>query len=125
MSDLMQQIAGWSAAGAAGVGLAGSAALLRRRLSRDKTEIVKDRAADRILKTAMAERDEARAEARAIWIARAEDSAAIARLTAQNEHQAAEIARLELEFESYKRMLARLSPESRQFLGTDFAPPPL
>ena len=123
MSDLMQRVAELSAAGAAGVGVAGSVALLRRRLSRDKSEMVKDRAEDQILQTALVERDEARAETRAIWLARADDVAACARLTAQNEHQAAEIARLELEFSAQKRMLARLFPEARQFLGTDFLPP--
>ncbi len=119
MADMLQTIAGW---GAAGVGLAGSLALLRRRLSRDQTEMTKDRTESRFVERLLQDRDAALAEHREALRARQTDSEAIARLTSQNEHQAREIERLTVEFAAFKRMLARLYPETRQFLGSDFPP---
>ena len=120
--SLDQQLAELLGAGAGGAGLLSVALMLRRRWSRDSTEITKDRAEAQIILTAMAERDEARADARAAWLAHQADAEAIARLSAQNEHQAREIARLTTEFASFKRMLARIYPETRQFLVSDFQP---
>ncbi len=118
-SSLLQSFAAW---GAGGVGLIGSAALLRRRLSRDRTEIVKDRVEGSFVQQLVAERDSALAEWRTAVMARQADTQAIARLTTQNEHQAQEIFRLQAEFSTFKRMLARLYPEVRAFLGSDFPP---
>ena len=118
-SSLLQQVAGWSAAG---LGLAGSAALLRRRLSRDRTAMTKDKVEMTFVDQLVKERDSALAEWRMAILARQADSEAIARLSAQNAHQAGEISRLQLEFATFKRMLARLYPEARQFLGSDYPP---
>jgi hypothetical protein len=121
ISELLMNAGGW---GTLGAGVASTVMLLRRRWSRDQTEMTKDRAESHLIITAMAERDEARAEARAAWASQQADGAAIARLTAQNEQQAREIQRLTQEFAAFKRMMARMHPETRDFLGTDFQPMP-
>lgn len=118
-SSLIQTIATW---GGGAAGLVGTVALLRRRLSRDSTEMTKDRAESTIVELLLKERDEAIADARDAWAARAANTEAIARLTAQNAHQAMEIQRLTREMATFRRMLGRLYPDTRQFLGTDFAP---
>lgn len=119
MVDVLQNIAGW---GAAGVGLAGSLALLRRRISRDQTEMTKDRTESNFVERLFADRDLAMTEAREAWRACRADTEAIARLTSQNEHQAREISRLTVEFAAFKRMIVRLHPDMRPFLGSDFPP---
>ena len=80
-NSLLQHVAAWSAAG---LGLAGSAALLRRRLSRDRTAISKDKVEMTFVEQLVKERDSALAEWRSAILARQADSEAIARLTAQN-----------------------------------------
>ncbi len=115
--SLLEAIAGW---GAAGVGLVGSAALLRRRLSRDRTEMTKDRVESKFVERLIDDRDAAIAEAREASHARQIATEAIARLTAQNEHQAGEISRLRVEFAAFKRMMLRMYPEALQFVGSDF-----
>ncbi|HWH83455.1 MAG TPA: hypothetical protein VNU71_14585 [Burkholderiaceae bacterium] len=122
VETILQAIVGSSVAGA---GLVGSFALLRRRLSRDRTEMIKDRAEGNIIEMTIAERNEARAEARTAWMAHQAATEAVARLTAQNEAQGREIARLTTEFDAFKRLLARMYPETRKFLVSDFqAMPP-
>ena len=119
LTALGPSLAGW---GAAGVGLAGSLALLRRRLSRDQTEMTKDRMETNFIERLLKDRDAAMAEEREAARMRQVDTEAIARLTAQNEHQAREIARLTVEFAAFKRMILRLHPDMRPFLGSDFPP---
>jgi hypothetical protein len=119
-AGLLQTIAGWTAAG---IGLAGSAALLRRRLSRDRTEMTKDRAESNLVELLLRERDEAQKIAREAQSARHAAAEAVARLMAKTESQAAEIARLQREFTAFKRMLARVYPDTRLFLGSDFQVP--
>lgn len=119
MIDALQTLAGWSAAG---VGFAGSLALLRRRLSHDQTERTKDRTEGLFVERLLQDRDTAIAENREAVMARQRDAEAIARLTVQNEHQEREISRLTIEFAAFKRLLARLYPDTRQFLGSDFSP---
>ena len=122
--DLLQQVAGW---GAGIVALVSSGALLRRKLSRDHVELTKDRAESAIVNLLLKERDEgqvavrdAQANMREAWKERHADAEAIARLTAENAYQAAEIARLSAEMESFKRVLARLYPDTRQFLDSNY-----
>lgn len=118
MADLMQTIAG---VGAAGIGLAGSAALLRRRLSRDKTEMVKDRAESTIVELLLKERDQARDEAQTALKTHHDDAQTIARLTVDSTYQSAEIARLVIEFAAYKRLMVRMYPETRTFIVSEFS----
>jgi hypothetical protein len=119
---MLEQLGDLVMGGGAGAGLLGTVLMLRRRLSRDSTEMTKDRAEAHIIQTALLERDAARAEARAAWAEHQADAEAIARLTAQNVHQAKEIERLTAEFRAFKRMLARVFPETREFLISDFQP---
>lgn len=84
--------------------------------------MTKDRTESKFVELLLAERDEALDEARDAMRARHADAEAIARLSAQNEHQAREIARLTADFASFKRMMIRVYPEMRQFLSSDFAP---
>lgn len=119
--ELVGTIAGW---GAAGIGLAGSVALLRRRLSRDKTEMVKDRVESGFVELLLKERDAANADWRDAWRVRQHDTEVIARLTSQNEHLIAEITRLRDEIGSFKRLVLRLHPDMRAFLVSSYPPLP-
>lgn len=128
-TGLTQQVVGWTAAATAAIGAAGGAALLRRRLSRDKTEMTKDRVESEFFTLLLKERDEALASAREAWRVRQVDAESIARLTSQNIYQQQEIERLKLEFASFKRLIARLYPTTRSFLESgpadlDETPPP-
>ena len=123
--DLAQTIAAWTAAVTAGIGVLGGAALLRRRLSRDKTEMTKDRIESQFVTLLLRERDEALASAREAWRVRQVDVESIARLMSQNNYQQAEIERLKAEFASFKRLIARLYPATRAFLESDFQVPDL
>lgn len=112
-----------SQVGAIGAGIAslvGAGALLRRRLSRDRTERTKDHVESTWISQLLTERDEALDEARLATAARQADATAIARLTAQNESQARDIARLQREFAAFKRMVSRVFPNTRDFLGSEF-----
>lgn len=104
------------------LGLGGGAAFLRRRLSRDRTEMTKDRTESRFVELLLEERDRALASAKEAWKGAQMSSEAIARLGAQNAHQAGEIDRLVRELERLKRTVMRLYPETREFLATDFQP---
>lgn len=121
LTALGPSLAGW---GAAVVGLAGSLALLRRRLSRDKAEMVKDRVESRYVELLLKERDAANADWRDAWRVRQHDTEVIARLTSQNEHLIAEIARLRDEIGSFKRLVLRLHPDMRAFLVSSYPPFP-
>jgi hypothetical protein len=116
-----QQVAAVTAAVTAAVG---GVAVMRRRLSRDRTEITKDRVESEFLKVLLKERDEALANAREAWQARHVDAESIARLTAQNVYQQAEIERLKHDFAAFKRLIARLSPSLRAFMESEFGAPP-
>lgn len=116
----LQQAAGWTGAVLTAVG---GAALLRRRLSRDRTEITKDQVENDYLVRLLQERDDALANAQAAWRAHEADAESIARLTSQNTFQQLEIDRLHLEFDQFKRVIARLYPATRQFLESDFQVP--
>ena len=110
---------GW---GAGGAGLVGFVALLRSRLSRDRTARTMDRIEESFVQLLIKERDAARAEAAVDRVARHGAFEAIARLTAQNAYQASEIARLSLEFSTLRRRIARMYPETREFFSTDPMP---
>ena len=120
LDQTLQQVAGWSAALITAVG---GGALLRRRLSRDRTEITKDRVENDLLVVLLKERDQALSAAREVLRQREGDAESIARLTIQSQFQQREIERLQVEFESFKRRLARLYPSTRIFLESDFQPP--
>lgn len=122
-TGLTQQVVGWTAAATAVIGAAGGAALLRRRLSRDKTEMTKDRVESEFFTLLLKERDEALANAREAWRVRQVDAESIARLTSQNIYQQQEIERLKQEFASFRRLIARLFPATRAFLESDFPIP--
>lgn len=116
-------IGGAVSAAVAGVGgLVAAATVLRRRLSRDATEMTKDRAESRFVEVLLRERDEAIAEAREAMRARQANVEDIARLTAENAHQEREIARLTTEFAALKKMLMRVVPETRRYLSSTFDP---
>lgn len=122
-TGLTQQVVGWTAAATAVIGAAGGAAVLRRRLSRDKTEMTKDRVESEFVVLLLKERDEALASAREAWRVRQVDAESIARLQSQNLFQEQEIQRLKQEFGAFKRLIARLYPATRAFLESDFPPP--
>lgn len=113
---LLQTLATWGAAGAAGIG---TAAVLLRRLSRDRTAIVKDRAESTLVELLLKERDQAIREWHKATFARQADSEVIARLSAQNEHLARESVRVAAELASIKRKVVRMYPESGRFFTTD------
>lgn len=118
-ASLLETFAGW---GAAAVAFAGSAALLRRRLSRDRTEIAKDTVEATFVQRLLQERDTAQADARAAWQARQGDAEIIARLTSLATGQAAEISRMTKNFAAFQRKIGRLYPATREFLDTDWVP---
>lgn len=104
------------------LGLGSGVALLRRRLSRDKTEMTKDRTENSFVELLLEERDRALASAREAWKGAQFSSEAIARLTEQNAHQAREIERLTREMDRLKRTVMRMYPETRDFLASDSPP---
>jgi hypothetical protein len=116
-TGLLQEIGAW---GAGMVALATSVALLVRRLSKDRTEITKDIAETTFVSQLLKERDAAIASAREAWNERYRDSNTIARLTAENEFQARELARLSEDFAAFKRLLGRVYPETRPFVESGF-----
>lgn len=118
-AGLLETVASW---GAAVVALAGSAALLRRRLSRDRTAIAKDTVEATFVERLLQERDAAQADARAAWQARQADAETIARLTSLTTSQAKEISRMAENFAAFQRKIGRLYPATREFLDTDWVP---
>ena len=116
---MLQQVAGWTAAVLTAVG---GGALLRRRLSRDRTEMTRDRVESEFLLLLLKERDQALATAREAWRQREADAQSIAQLASQNAFQQAEIDRLHDEFKQFKRTIARMYPTTRPFLESDFQP---
>ena len=128
-TDWLETIAKW---GAGAIGLGGVGALMRRRLSRDNTEVAKDRAEAQFVTQLMQERDRAQQQARDAQAAasaaladRQDDAAVIGRLRAENEYLIKEIARLDDELQSFKRRVARLYPITRPFAQSDYVPPEL
>ena len=122
-TGLTNQVAGWTAAATAAIGAVGGAAMLRRKLSRDRTEMTKDRVESEFVTLLLRERDEAIASAREAWRVRQADAESIARLASQNTFQQQEIERLKGEFAAFKRLIARLYPNTRSFLESDFPQP--
>lgn len=118
-SGLLETVASW---GAAAVALVGSAALLRRRLSRDRTEIAKDTAETSFVERLLLDRDSARADAREAWQAHQADVETIARLITQTDGQAKEISRLIDNFAAFQRKIGRLYPITREFLDSNRVP---
>lgn len=104
-----------------GVALVGALAVLARRLSRDRNELTKDRVELDYLAQLLKERDEALRAARDALRERYDDSKIVARLTVENEFQAKELARLAEDFEHFKRLLARMYPQTRRFVESGFA----
>lgn len=124
-SDLTARVAAWAGSITAAVGAAGGVALLRRRLSRDKTEMTKDRVEGEFVQLLLKERDEALERARDAWRVRQVDVESIARLTSQNAFQQGEIERLKAEMTALKRTVTRLYPTTRNFLESDYQEPDL
>jgi hypothetical protein len=117
VNGMLQTLATW---GAAGVGLVGSAALLRRRLSKDHVERKKDRAESGMIGLLIHERDEAfKAEHVALGLHQT-DAVVIATLREKHERDQIEIVRLTLEAARFKQKIWRISPQLREFLATDF-----
>ena len=119
MNETLQIIFGTAASM---LGLGTSAALLRRRLSRDSTEMTKDRTESRFVELMLEERDRALASARDAWKGAQMSAEAIARLTEQNAYQAREIERLTREMDRLKRTVIRMYPDTREFLASDSQP---
>lgn len=119
------------ATGIAGVAtaLVGTLLWLRRRVSKDSTEINADKAQNTILGTALSRADAAERDAREAWAQRTKDAEAIARLSVQNEALIAQISLLRdekfvvgIQLKRLKMELGRQNPELRRFLGSDFGP---
>jgi len=123
--DLTAKVAAWAGSITAAVGAAGGVALLRRRLSRDRTEMTKDRVEGEFVQLLLKERDEALERAQEAWRVRQVDVESIARLTSQNAFQQGEIERLKSEMTSLKRTVTRLYPTTRNFLESDYQEPDL
>lgn len=89
---------------------------LRRKASRDGTEIIKDRTEGKLLESLMVERDSARQSEREAWTQVNALSVANARLEATNQYQKEEIDRLrelvdqlQVQFDEVKMRLQQLS----------------
>jgi hypothetical protein len=67
---------------------------LRRKTSRDSTEIAKDRAEQNLVQTLTLERDKAMADAREAWARRTADAEQIAGLKSENEYLKRDVERL-------------------------------
>lgn len=111
-------VAGESAMGITGVfgAVVMGILYLRRKASRDGTEIIKDRTEGKLLEALMSERDRARASEREAWTKVNELSVVNARLESQNEYQKEEIERLrelveqlQVQFDEVKKRLQHLS----------------
>ena len=110
----------WLAAALGGAAAClGAFAALRRRMSRDRTEIVKDRAEADIVARLVIERDAAVTEAKRVMSQRVADAETIARLVAENEDLNREVHRL---LGSIRKMVRELPPEMRRVMATDFQP---
>lgn len=88
--------------------LAGGFMWLRRRVSRDNTEIVKDRAEGTMLQIALHERDKAMADAREAWKQRTSDAQEIAGLRAKNNYLEEEVTRLRGDIQRANGYLAQV-----------------
>lgn len=75
-------------------GLLAASFWFRRRMSRDTTEIVKDRAEANLVQTLREERDRAMNEARDAWARRTTDAQRIAGLEAENRYLKQDVDRL-------------------------------
>lgn len=114
----MNSIAELLTGGAATLGvMAPYVMYLRRKLRNDTAE------AD-MLAILKAERDEARAAEKVATASAQHAAENAARLQAVNNHQAEEIERLAREFAAFKRLIQRLYPDTREFLDSNFQPPP-
>lgn len=84
--------------------------------------MTKDRTESRFVELLLEERDRALSSAKEAWKGAQFSSEAIARLSAQNAHQAGEIERLTREMDRLKRTVMRMYPDTRDFLATDSQP---
>lgn len=134
--DLLQSIA---AGGGAVAALAGGAALVRRRLSRDSTEMVKDRAEsdvvarlERMVEAANTQAAGATAQATADREHRIANAQMIARLSAENDYLRRDLERVSAERDEsrshldtltggVRRMVRDLPPAAQREVATDFA----
>lgn len=96
----------------------------RRRLSRDNTEVAKDRAETNLVQTLREERDKAMADAREAWDRRTKDAQAIAKLTTENEYLKRDMQRLEGEVQELKESIEILRNAYTRLAGAPPAPPP-
>lgn len=101
---------------------------LRRRTSRDSTEMVKDRAESHILTVMQRERDQAVKDRDEAWSYRTSDAQAIARLQVEKQglHDQLALAKDELFAEKLRTKnlriaLGRVAPDLASVLGSDFA----
>lgn len=105
--------------------LVGAILHLRRKASRDGTEIIKDRTEGKLVETLMLERDGARASEREAWSKHNDLSVRNARLETQNEYLKEEIDRLnkmvahmQEQFDELKRRLQQLSSGATGHTGS-------
>jgi len=132
--DWLTTLAGWAVAT---LGIGGAGLAVRSRMSRDSTQRRKDRAESEFVGLLLKERDGAREEAR---LAREErqreldrmnnerkrDAEQMARLRAEHVYMEEEIKRLNRESDSFRRRVARMFPETREFVHSnvaDLSPP--
>lgn len=107
--------------------IAGTLLWLRRRVSKDSTEINADKAQNSILGIAMTRADAAEKDAREAWAQRTNDVAKIAELTNENKNLLEKIVQLRddrfvlnLQMKRLKLELGRLEPSLRRILDSDF-----
>jgi len=108
---------------AAALGGGGAALMImRRRLSRDGSEIAKDRAEVNLVATLQSERDAALAAERSALAAHTDDARSIERLTASNEYLTRELARATKDLVRLRGLVARLAPQAAPFMASTFGP---
>jgi len=108
------ELGAWSAAIA---GAVAGAMALRRRWSSDSAGVTRDRTESRFLDQLIDDASSVRQAMRE----RQADAAAIAQLQERNRALERELAILTMEFEAFKRLIARNFPDAREWLGTGFA----
>lgn len=121
----------WVLGSAAGV-IASAFFWVRRRLSRDKTEMLKDRAEEGVIAQlrdlvikVQEERDRAHADAREAWARRTADAELIAAYRAENEYLKRDVQRLSEEVHELQESVAILRSALTRITGAPPAPPVL
>lgn len=118
-TDLLQQIAVWGSSIAAGVA---ATMLAVRRYSSTHTALANDSTERDMLKLLMRERDDAHHELADAVAARQLCAASLARMTAEKEALQADVHVLNDNFGAWQRKIARLYPQTRQFMDSAVMP---